>query len=343
MKRNLIAVIAIALPEILLAQAMEVKVRVLDADTRQPVSNVIVCAGFQHDTLSWKKGSISESVEAKTNARGEVELVGRTNCGEVFCAVKGANEYYCSQPVRVFGGKRTDDLPGMTRFATPKNWIAPKEVLIALRKIGDPIQLCVKRVLPREREGFHFDSADSQSYDLLLGDWLPPLGRGKVADIAFTHKRIDKGVVRTHNNGESLKHIGRDEVTLCFVGPDNGLVEYVTDPSETLRIRTAPENGYKPEHLIWAETDNDLKYTSNEDKNRNFAFRVRTKRNTKGEIIEAYYGKIYGNPKIDGGGSYLLRGVVFNYYINPKSLDRNLEWDCKNNGFKVKEPFYKLP
>ena len=132
-------------------------------------------------------------------------------------------------------------------------------------------------------------------------------------------------------------------MTLCFVGPDNGLVEYVTDPSETLRIRIAPENGYKSEHLIWAETDKDLKYSSSEDWNRCFAFRVRTRRNAKGEIVEAYYGKIYGNPKIDGGGSYLLRGIEFNYYINPKSLDRNLEWDRKNNGFKGRGPLYMLP
>ncbi len=35
--------------------------------------------------------------------------------------------------------------------------------------------------------------------------------------------------------------------------------------------------------------------------------------------------------------------VRFQYYLNPTPLDRNLEWDMRNNGFKGECPPYRLP
>ncbi len=51
--------------------------------------------------------------------------------------------------------------------------------------------------------------------------------------------------------------------------------------------------------------DKNLRYRSSEDDNRSFAFRIRTRRNERGEIIEAFY--------------------------NPTPNDRNLEFDRKAN------------
>ena len=51
----------------------------------------------------------------------------------------------------------------------------------------------------------------------------------------------------------------------------------------------------------------------------------------KGELVEAYYGKIYGDFEFEGDDKKGLVGVKFLYYLNPKSLDRNLEWDMKTN------------
>ena len=68
-------------------------------------------------------------------------------------------------------------------------------------------------------------------------------------------------------------------------------------------------------------------YFSDKDPNRCYTFRIRTRRNEKGELVEAYYGKIYGDFEFEGDDKKGLIGVKFLYYLNPKSLDRNLEWD----------------
>ena len=52
--------------------------------------------------------------------------------------------------------------------------------------------------------------------------------------------------------------------------------------------------------------------------------------NEKGEILEACYGKIYGDIGTVADKKNLY-GVTFLYYLNPKPNDRNLEWDMKNN------------
>ena len=50
----------------------------------------------------------------------------------------------------------------------------------------------------------------------------------------------------------------------------------------------------------------------------------------KGKVVEAFYGKIYGD--IAMGWSYQgVSSVSFLYYFNPTPNDRNLEWDRKNN------------
>lgn len=64
--------------------------------------------------------------------------------------------------------------------------------------------------------------------------------------------------------------------------------------------------------------------------NRHFCFRIRTKKNEKGEIVEAYYGKIYGDIGTVADKKNLY-GVTFLYYLNLNTNDRNLEWDRKNN------------
>jgi hypothetical protein len=48
-------------------------------------------------------------------------------------------------------------------------------------------------------------------------------------------------------------------------------------------------------------------------------FRVRTKLDKNGNIVNAHSGKIYGD------------FMQFSYYLNPKPNDRNIEFDPKHN------------
>ena len=61
-----------------------------------------------------------------------------------------------------------------------------------------------------------------------------------------------------------------------------------------------------------------------------YCFRVRSRYDGRGNLIEAYYGKIYGDFRFRGTDKG-FHGANFLYYLNPTSLDRNLEWDMKNN------------
>lgn len=77
-----------------------------------------------------------------------------------------------------------------------------------------------------------------------------------------------------------------------------------------------------------AEKENN-KQTLDEDLN--YFFRVRTKRNEKGEIVSALYGKIYGPIEF----RIFTNGMdaQFTYYLNPTPNDRNTEFEAKRNLF----------
>ena len=327
-----------------LAQELAFRVKVFDAETHLPLTNATVRAGFQHRTFSWNEGTKSNPKFAKTSADGIAEFRGDSNCGEVWCTVKGQTEYYKPRPAILYGDKgRCEGVAvSMIRLFVPEKWIVTNDVRIAMRKIGNPIPLRTKWVKRWNADGLYPAGTDTIAYDLMQGDWLPPLGKGEHADIELVHRRTERGEGRLDER-DKPQRIWRDEVEIRFTGEGNGLVGYVSDPSETLRIRTAPETGFRPQHLVWADMDTKLKRHSSEDRNRSFAFRIRTRRNERGEIVGAFYGKIYRNPKLLGGGGYPLNGFEMAYYLNPTPLDRNLEWDRRNNGFRGECPPYRLP
>lgn len=327
-----------------LAQELSFRVKVVDAETGLPLTNVTVRAGFLHRTYSWEKGiKINQKLEM-TDEDGMAYFLGESNCGEVDCTIKGGLGYYEPRPITLYGdkGKCEGVAVSLIRFFVPERWIVTNDVRFLMRKVGRPIPLKAKNVKRWNADGLYPDGMDTLAYDLMAGDWLPPLGKGTFADVVLVHRRIERGEGTLYGRSVT-KRIWRDEVEMRFPGDGNGLVGYVSDPSETLRIRTAPETGYRPSHLIWAEQDKRLRYHSSEDRNRSFAFRVRTRRGAHGEIVEAFYGKIYGNPRLIDGGGYPLLGFEMTYYLNPVPLDRNLEWDRKNNGFAGKCPYYRLP
>ncbi len=138
-----------------------------------------------------------------------------------------------------------------------------------------------------------------------------------------------EGVNGAGIKGESF----RDSMSVKFLGEDNGLVELHPSPKLGLKIRSAPEKGYKPDYLCWHEVNRKLEWIKSYDGNRCFCFRIRTRCDEKGKIVEAYYGKIYHD--IDFGycqQPYIpVATVKMLYYLNPKPLDRNLEWDRKVN------------
>lgn len=311
------------------AQELAFRAKVFDSETREAVSNVEIVASFRD--VNFAKGDgwkFTEKVQ-KTDEGGVACFSGRSSSGFAECVFKGNGEYYKSLPVAVEGGKGADADAGASRFFVPKRWVVTNDVMIALKRVVNPIPLRMKCCNIKLKDDMSAACKGVLSYDLMCGDWLPPFGNGQVADVEFRRlPHEDLGEVLNVNG--KPRRMGRDSVSIRFLGADNGLVQCQSDPSATLRIREAPVDGYVPEHLIWFMIDKNLRGRKSDDYNAAFAFRVRTKRNERGEIVEAYYGKIYGNPQLNNVGS-VIKGVWFMYYLNPESLDRNLEWDMKTN------------
>ncbi len=156
-------------------------------------------------------------------------------------------------------------------------------------------------------------------YDLMVGDWVGPFGKGINADIRYTG-HFDK-----YTNGES-----DFTLTVTFPNSGDGIQEFtVPEPEKGSGLRSAheaPENGYQSK---WMQTDNRAPgkpIETNRDANRNYYFRVRTKVDDRGNIVSAHYGKIYGD------------FMTFTYYFNPTINDRNVEFDPKQNLFTNLKP-----
>ena len=305
---------------------------VVDDKTGKALKNVSVMGVFDVNS-GWfaVKGSDGPNLDrAVTDVNGRCRLRGRTNCGNVGCWVEKppSGFYPCPQ-----GWGRRFSEKNLLGIWQPDNLVAT----IRLQRVERPIPLFVKRVAKVTRGVFTADifpkGEDTLRYDLLMGDWLAPVGTGRVADVTFTrHPREDlgEGVNGADVRGPSY----RDSMTVRFPGEGNGLVELHPPPSYRLRIRTAPEDGYRSEYLCWRGTNRKLEDDSNYDENRCFCFRIRTRRDDRGRIVGAYYGKIYGDITF----VYQFRpefvpvaSVYMSYYLNPTPLDRNLEWDRKTN------------
>ena len=122
----------------------------------------------------------------------------------------------------------------------------------------------------------------------------------------------------------------RDVVAVDFQGGGNGIVAVPVSATSELKIRTSVDSGFAGYYEQVCGSGKDLQAFRRHDESKCLCFRVRTKYDDKGKVVEAFYGKIYGD--IAMGWSYQgVSSISFLYYFNPTPNDRNLEWDMKNN------------
>lgn len=299
---------------------------VVDDKTGAPLRNVSVVGYFSIKVNGWlafKGGEPPNRDSAVTDVNGRCRLRGRTNCGDVGCWVeKPPFGYYA--PSRGWGW--TFQRKNLLGIWQPDNLVAT----IRLQRVERPIPLFVKVCKLDVKREIADVNGGRFALDLMAGDWLPPFGEGRVADIEFArlpHEDLGAGMNDSDVRGTSF----RDSMAVRFPGEGNGLVESNPAPNLRLRIRTAPEDGYRPDYLCWTGRNRKLEYVGSYDENRCFCFRIRTRRDDRGRIVEAYYGKIYGDILMYTGYNFIVCGVKFLYYLNPTPLDRNLEWDRKTN------------
>jgi hypothetical protein len=150
------------------------------------------------------------------------------------------------------------------------------------------------------------------AYDLEIGDWVGPYGKGINKDIIFQKDYTDKGTEGYYS-----------KVTVSFPKDGDGIQVYnvpETEKGSGLRSpHEAPLNAYQPEVTRESSALKGQPSKFEYDPTRIYFFRVRTALDQQGNVVRARYGKIYGD------------FMQFTYYLNPTPNDRNIEFDPKQN------------
>jgi hypothetical protein len=158
-----------------------------------------------------------------------------------------------------------------------------------LKKIGKPIPMYAKSITYIKFPVYN----KPIGYDLTIGDWVAPNGKGTISDFLFT--------------------VTNSTIIVSFPNAEDGIQGFTRDWSQgvsgLLSSREAPLDGYQSEY----------EKTKMSNPDRIYYFRVRTKVDDRGNIVSAHYGKIYGD------------FMQFRYYLNPTPNDRNIEFDPKQN------------
>jgi hypothetical protein len=189
----------------------------------------------------------------------------------------------------------------------PAKWTFTQTMV--LKKVGKPIGMYAKKYamalkLPEYGKPI--------AYDLEIGDWVGPYGKGVKKDIIFQKEYFDKGADGYYS-----------KVTVHFPKEGDGIQVYtVPDAEKGSGLRSpheAPLDGYQPEATREVSALRGQPSKFEYDPKRIYLFRVRTVKDHEGNIVSAHYGKIYGD------------FMQFSYYLNPTPNDRNIEFDPKQN------------
>ena len=308
------------------ADTARFSVLVVDAESHRPLQGATVKAWFENK-IGWRAWSEPTPYVTDTQMSDEMgvcRMSNKTNTGKVSCWVENAPMgYYKSQ-----GGSWTFKSKSIFGTWQPDNVV----VTVALDRVENPVPLHVRNlVFPTGKlvEEMSDVVKGPVSYDFLKGDWLPPWGSGEVGDVVFCRlPREDLGM-GVNGRGQTNKSF-RDVVTVDFPGDGNGMAETFVSATSELKIRRLSTSDFKSHYEQSCGRGKDLQAFRNRDESKCFCFRIRTKHDDKGNVVEGCYGKIYGDVVMEW--SYLgVSRVGFLYYLNPTPNDRNLEWDMKNN------------
>lgn len=218
-------------------------------------------------------------------------------------------------------------------------------VEIVLRHIGIQTPMFAMRIRDKKSpvEGKPF------GFDLMIGDWVKPYGQGETADMVFKLDRSAEGAV-TNRYGRSKLFDNR--LTVSFSDTNDGIQLFAAiSHSGLLSPRQAPLAGYQatltkrhaceeikeptPEEI---ELKKNTRTISNYRVDANYFFRVRTKKDSSGNITNAMYGKIYG----DFDQNFEQGMIGFRYYLNPEPNSRNMEFNTHSNLFKNLKPMEQV-
>ena len=290
--------------------AAKVTIKVLD-ENQQPLANANVWLTFK-DRVTFK----DLNIRGLTGANGLFTGEGGCDASGVGCGITKDGYYMGSAPIPKFYGVDTDN------HRQPWN----ETYTAILRPVGKTVALYAKKV---QADVPVLDQPCG--YDLEVGDWVAPYGKGFKADFIF----------KIHRDFKDQFNF-KVEAEMTFKQPDDGLLPMTSPPVARNSFfrweRFAPEEGYNGSARNLYFINHDPRSGQKQEKNFDFVkrdqghfFRVRTVKQ-EGKVVSAHYGKITGDIGMEPRDSTTCK-IIFTYYFNPTPLDQNLEWDPKRNLF----------
>ena len=293
----------------------QVTLRVTDS-TGKPIEKAQLSVAF------WASDSSADVVvsEGTTDTNGLFVAAGKT-IHSMNYEIKKDDSYKTTGQYWFYPGQGRSVLNGRWQPWNPTNTVVLKEK-------RNPVAMYAKNVetpLPLR------DTA--VGFDLEVGDWVAPHGKGREADMFFTYTARVQDYWTFSNQ--------------LFIACSNqmaGLYRTTRDTGTSFpSIYEAPTNGYQAQ-VVQSLDRTKYKIMAKEEigGSEYLVFRVRTVLDDKGNILSARYGKIYGpieyGEKDQGGG-----GVRFTYYLNPTDNDRNLEFNPSRNLFNWRHDARERP
>jgi len=282
-------------------------------DDGNPIVGMPVIAGFY-------SGDISKGV---TDTNGMFVAKVKANCGKMGFALleKG---FYDTRKECIFTNY-------LDHHCLPWNPV----VTTIVRRIINPIPMVAKKVGTKINK-----LPQSFAYDLLVGDWVNPEGKGIVSDFVFKVDGFAEGQYKYHAV-LSLSFQSNSDGVVPFTYPNRRGYDDMPMGSSLIIPHQAPETGYVSSNqwqVSCIKSQNTSDYYKTNDCYRPivFRFRIRSSTNELGIVTNAYYGQLR---KINffPSGTFYPNGekceghLSFTYYLNPTPNDRNLEFDPKQN------------
>ena len=270
--------------------------KIVDSTTQKPISNAVVSARFRYD---YNDAPTKEVFYSNTNG---------------ICLVKGPIRNYdlSSDIVKKGYYKSWAQLDFKGRNQILNRWKPWNPTIkVKLRSIKNPVPMVHKYIERKE-----FPKKETQiGFDLEVGDWVAPYGKGKVSDFVFILK-----IVKKPKKGV--------EYILSFSNLNDGIQSYTSSNlqkgSNFIFPHEAPSDLYQKTLRKY----NISKYPviknyphNNFNTKALYVFRIRTKTDKKNNITSAYYGMIDGEIRISRQGN-----LYFKYWLNTNSTSRSLEW-----------------
>lgn len=305
----LLFVVALVAAQTLGQPTASITLRVLDIDGK-PVIGANVGAAFEVPKASGL-GTKSVAKEGVTNEKGEYVASASTSSG------------YVSYGADKQGFYPTDNLKMTFQESKDGRWLPwNPTVEVVLKRIINPVPMYARKVNVEIPE-----IGKPCGYDLAVGDWVTPRGKGITNDFVFQAMRR---FVSWEDFDSSV------EITFSNKGDGLSAIRVADKPNQGSALRlphNAPEGGYQAEikMSIGRAPGAYQQQTAKEDMN--YFFRVRTVLDGKGKVVSAQYGKIHGDFRLDPINSKTC-AIVFTYYFNPTANDRNVESDPKRNLFE---------